>query len=137
MAQFYTAAGAAIGGMMRGDVDLDTQTIVLIAIDSADYTPNYATHATLSDVPSGARVATSASLTPTLNGTTIDVPDFSWTAVTGDQFEQVLVCVRSAAGDANHRLLFMIEDADETELAMTPNGNDIDVTINASGLVTL
>lgn len=131
----YTAAGAALGQFLRGNLDLDIHTLVFVCIDSADYTPNYATHVTLADVAAGARVATSGNITPTVTGLVISQPGFTWTAVTGDQFEQILVCVRTAAGDANHFLMFMIEDADETELAMTPNGQDIIVA--AGNLYTL
>jgi len=130
----YTGALSGFGKMLHGDVDLDTMTLVFVLVDSADYTFS-AAHTTLADVPAGARVATSPSVTPGFSGTTVTQPGFTFTLVSGDPFEVIVVCIRSAAGDANHFLWFMIEDADETELPMTPNGQDIIVA--AGNLITI
>jgi hypothetical protein len=110
-----------------------------ILVDSADYTYN-AAHDFLDDVPAGARVATSATLTsPTFALGVFDTDDFSWPTVVGDQSEAVVLYNHDgngAAADAA-RQLAAFYDTGMTGMPVTPNGGNINVTVNASGWFSL
>jgi len=117
--------------------DLDTDTIKASLIDSADYTYS-AAHDEYSggarDVAAGAIVAESGALgTPTIVSGVFDTADFSWTAVTGDQSEAVILWDDTIANDR----LIAFYDTGITGMPVTPNGGDINVTVNASGWFAL
>lgn len=119
---------------------MTVDSIRAILGDAADYTVNLATHDFLDDVPSGARVAVSGGLGgATFTDGVFDTNDFSWTAVTGDQSEQVILYNHDGAGagaDAARQLIEFL-DTGITGMPVTPNGGDINVTINASGWFAL
>jgi hypothetical protein len=112
-----------------------TGTMKAILVDLADYTYN-AAHDFLDDVPSGARVATSAALaSKTYTNGVFDVADFGFTAVTGDPSEALIVFIDTGT-EGTSRLVAYI-DSGVTGLPVTPNGGDINLTVNASGLFAL
>lgn len=118
--------------------DLDTDGIRAILSDAADYTVNLSTHDFLDDVPSAARVATSSDLgSPTITDGVFDTADFTWSAVSGDQAEQVILYNHGMAGVDSGRGLIAFYDTGITGMPVTPNGGDINVTVNASGFFSL
>lgn len=120
-------SGAANTDMSGGDVKA-------ILVDTNDYTFSQ-THEFLSDVPSGARVATSANLAAkTFTNGTFDCADFTWTAATGDQSEAIVFYIDT--GSAATSRLIIYKDSD-TNLPVSPNGGDITYNVNASGVFTL
>lgn len=124
-------------GLLNKEFDLDTDTIKATLIDSADYTYSAAHDfyggASL-DVPAGAKVAESAALgSPTITNGTFDTADFSWTAVTGDQSEAIILWDDSITDDR----LIAFYDTGMTGMPVTPNGGNINVTVNASGWFSL
>jgi hypothetical protein len=117
------------------NIDLDGGTIKAILVDLADYTYSSA-HDFLDDVPSGARVATSGALgSKTITNGNFDSADFSFTAVTGDQSEGLII-YRDTGTESTSRLIAFY-DTGVTGFPITPNGGDINVTVNASGWFTL
>lgn len=115
--------------------DFQDGNVKAVLVDGADYTYSSA-HEFLSDVPSGARVATSGNLaSKTITGGVADCADFSFTAVTGDQSEILIIYVDS--GSAATSPLVAYYDTGVTGFPVTPNGGDINVTVNASGLFAL
>ena len=123
--------------LLNKELDLDTDTIKATLIDSADYTFS-AAHDEYSggstDVPAGAKVAESGALgSPTIASGVFDTADFSWTAVTGDQSEAIILWDDSIVNDA----LIAFYDTGITGMPVTPNGGDINVTVNASGWFSL
>lgn len=120
--------------LLKGDVDLDTATLAALLVDGADYTYS-ATHANLSDVPSGARVATVDLTSVTVANGLIDAADATFTAVTGDPCEIVILYINT--GNASTSKLIAYFDTGITGIPVTPNGGDIDVAWNASGIVQL
>lgn len=118
---------------LKGNVDWENDTIKAVAVDTATYSVNLASDDFLDDIPSGERVATSSALTITVSGGTVDCADFTFTSVSGDEFEAV-VFYKDTGSAATSPLLLYIDTA--TGLAFTPSGADIEVTINASGLFT-
>ena len=105
-------------------VDFDTDDIRLILVDNADYTVNLTTHDFLDDVAVAARVATVALTGESVSGRTFDANDATFTAVTGDPSES-LVLYKHTGTESTSRLIAYIDTA--TNLPVTPNGGDITV----------
>lgn len=119
--------------------DLNADSIRVVLADAADYT-YAATHDFLDDVAAGARVAVSGGLTsPTGTDGVFDTADFSFTAVTGDQSEDLILYNHdgNGAGADAARQLIAFYDTGMTGMPVTPNGGDINVTVNASGWFAL
>ena len=110
--------------LIDGTIDLDTNDIRAILVDGADYTPNLATHETLANIPAAARVAVSGALqSKTVTDGVFDAADIVIAAVTGDQFEYIVLYQHTGAESA--LLLLLIDTA--TGLPCTPNGGDITI----------
>ncbi|MCC6989930.1 MAG: hypothetical protein IT181_13075 [Acidobacteria bacterium] len=123
--------------LLNKQQDLDTDGIRAILADAADYTYNSA-HDFLDDVAGAARVAVSGDLgSPTITDGTFDTADFTWTAVTGDPSEQVILYNHGMGGADSARGLVAFYDTSITGMPVTPNGGDINVTVNASGWFSL
>lgn len=110
---------------LDGDIDWSANDIKVYLIDAADYTVNLATDQFASVIAGAAKVATSGNLAgKTVTNGVADASDFSFTAVTGDPCE-ALVIWQDTGNQATSRLIAYIDTA--TGLPVTPNGNDIDV----------
>jgi hypothetical protein len=108
---------------LTGDLDWIDHTIRTQLLDQTDYTPNQSTHEFLSDVPGGARVGTAVDLAgKSAVAGVADANDATWTLVTGDQAEYILL-YRFVTADADSPLIALIDSA--TGLPVTPNGGDI------------
>ena len=112
---------------LTGAISWSADTIKAVLVDAADYTVNLSTHEFLSDVPSGARVATLASglASKTTTAGVADAADITFTSVTGDPSE-ALVLYKDTGSAATSPLIAYIDTA--TGLPVTPNGGDISVT---------
>jgi len=111
--------------LLDGNLDLASDDIRVILVDGADYTPNLATHVALDDIPSGARVAVSGALqNKTITDGVFDADDITISAVTGDQFEY-LVLYKHTGTESTSLLIALIDAA--TGLPCTPNGSDITI----------
>lgn len=92
-------------------------------------------HQFLSDIPSAARVATSGNLaSKTLTNGVFDAADAQFASVSGDQSE-ITVLYEDTGTATTSRLIAYIDTA--TNLPITPNGNNIDVVWNASGIFAI
>ena len=114
------------------NIDLENEDIRVILVDAADYTFSQA-HDFLDDVPGAARVAVSGALaSKTVTDGVFDAADVTFTAVTGDPSE-ALIIYRHTGVEATSRLIAYI-DTGFTGLPVTPNGGNITVEWNASGI---
>lgn len=87
---------SAITKLMTGDIDLLTDTLKFVLVDTALYTVNAATHDALNDIPESARVATSSALTgKSVTAGVFDASDVSFTGITGASVEAGVLCVDS------------------------------------------
>lgn len=126
----------AFDAMAEGDLDLLADDLRAFLVDAADYT--FAnTHDFLDDVTAGARVGTPvalASKTSTYSGNvwTFDAADTTLTSVTGDVSEAVVV-YKHTGTESTSTLVFYLE----LSSAVTPNGGNITLQWNASGLGTI
>lgn len=115
--------------------NMTVDSIRAILVDAADYTYS-AAHNFLDDVVAGARVAVSGGLgSPTFTSGVFDTADFTWTAVTGDPSENIILYNHDGAGAGTDaaRQLVIFYDTGMTGMPVTPNGGDINVTVHASG----
>lgn len=119
---------------LQGNLDLDGD-IRAIIVDGADYTYN-AAHDFLDDIPSGARVGTSGALqNKTFNGGVFDADNITITGVTGDPVE-IIVGYLHTGVESTSRLIWYMDSA-SAGLPLTPNGGDVTITWNASGIFAL
>lgn len=103
-------------------------------VDTGTYTYN-ASHQFYSDL-SGV-VGTDQEIgSVTTTGGLIDGADVSFTAVSGDTVEALVLYRKNAGANTTWRLVAYI-DTGVTGLPVTPNGGDIGITWNASGIVQL
>lgn len=123
------------GHLLKGDADLDGDVRVML-IDLADYSYNSA-HDMLDDVAAGSRVATlSAGVTSkTFTSGVFDHDNFVFPTVTGDQSEALIWYLHTGTESTSKLICFM--DTGVTGLPVTPNGGDINVTVNASGVFSI
>lgn len=120
---------------MKGEIDMLTDNIKVSLIDAADYTFSQ-THEFWDDVAVAARVATSGNLgTKTVTDPgTFDAADVTLSSVTGDVSE-ALILWKDTATESTSPLL-MYDDA-ASGLPITPNGQDINITWDAGGIMII
>ena len=117
--------------------DLDVDVFKATLIDSADYT-FAATHTFYGgaspSVPAAAKVAVSGDIAGTWSALGVfDSADFTWTAVSGDQSEAIILWDDTVTDDR----LVAFYDSSMSGMPVTPNTGDIQVTVNAAGWFAL
>ncbi|MGW9371178.1 hypothetical protein ACWGVR_14345 [Streptomyces xanthophaeus] len=117
--------------LLNADIDLAADDIRAVIVDTADYTFS-AAHDFLDDVAGGARVAVSSAMgSKTTTGGVFDAADVTFNAVTGDSVEAI-VLYKHTGSDATADLIAYIDG-----VSVTPNGGNITVQWNASGIFAL
>jgi hypothetical protein len=110
-------------------------TVRATLVDLADYTYN-AAHDFFDDVPVAARVATvTISAGKTYTNGLFDATDVTFPAVTGDPSEALIIWIDTTV-EATSRLVAFF-DTGVTGLPVTPNGGDINIVWNGSGIFQL
>ena len=109
-------------------------TLKVTLVDLADYTYS-ATHDFIDDVPAAARVATATLGTKTYTNGLLDAADTTFTTVTGDVSEALILWLDTGVESTSR--LFAYFDTGVTGLPVTPNGGNINITWNASGIVQI
>ena len=120
-------------------VDLDTDDIVAMFVDHADDTPVIATDDFIDDILSAARVPAIASC-PSLGTITIgtvaagvfDAANTVFTGLTGDASESLII-FKDTGTESTSKLIGFWDTA--TGIPLTPNGGDVTVQWNASGIL--
>ena len=103
---------------------------------SAAYTYS-ASHQFLSDVTSPHATKSDTLASKTYTSGTFDAADFKFTAPAADTYSYNQLIVYIDTGSAATSPLVAFYDTGVTGLPVTPNGGDINVTVNASGLFAL
>ena len=120
--------------LLNKECDLDTDTIKATLIDSADYTYGSGHTSYATDVAAAAKVAASSALgSPTIAVGVFDTADFTWSSVTGDVSEAIILWDDTHASDE----LIAFYDSTISGMPVTPNGGDINCAVNASGWFSL
>ena len=108
-------------------VDMNTNNINASLVRASTYTPNQTTDDFYDDVTTPVAEA-SGFLSITDSGLNIDATDFTFTAVAGGAAIDILVIWKDTTVDTTSRVIA------KYDISVTPNGNDINVTVNGSGL---
>ena len=141
MANALFASGRAKS--LEGSIAAGTDTLRVFGADHADDNPNTSTDDFLDDIATAARVpagtdgtqtAHSALASKTTTAGTLDAADTTVSALTGDQFES-LILYKGTLTDTTSPLIAKIDTA--TGLPFTPNGGDLVVVWDAAGIFTL
>jgi len=125
-------------GLLNKEFDLNSDIIKATLSDAAYYSYS-AAHDFYAggspDVPANAKTAESGQLgSPTIANGVFDTADFTWSAVaTENPQEQIILWDDSITDDR----LIIFYDTGMTGMPVTPNGGDINVTVNASGWFAL
>ena len=119
---------------LDGDIDLLADTIKVTLIDLADYTYS-AAHAFVSDVPALARVSTATLASKTTTAGTFDAADSTFTSVTGDASEALVLWKDTGVEGTSPIIAFI--DTGVSGFPVTPTGANILITWNASGIIAL
>jgi hypothetical protein len=129
MANFvYTTAAVAF---LTGGINVSSDTINAVIIDAADYTRS-AAHDFYDDVAAGARVASGTLASKTTTGGVFDAADLVLSSVTGDATEEIILWEADGAESAQQLIINW-----DTSVSVTPNGGDITIQWNASGIYDL
>ena len=118
---------------LKADIDLENDTIRAVLIDTGTYTYN-AAHNAYDDLSGVVGSESAAFTSKTLTDGTFDAADITFTAVTGNTVEAIVIF--KDTGTASTDLLIAYIDSG-TGLPVTPNGGDITVSWNASGIFSL
>ena len=126
-------------GPGHGAVDWEAATTINATLhDAADTTVNVNTHQDIADIAGAGRVATVALTSRTVvassNTLTIDAADAVFSTVTGDQAEEIIIW--NSTGTESTSLLIVYFDTFTSGMPVTPNGGDINLNFNASGIFT-
>lgn len=115
-------------------IDMPTDTIKIALIDTGVYTYNSADE--FYSAASAAQVGTPVTLaSKTITNGVFDAADVTFTSVTGSSVEALIIY--KDTGSAATSPLIMYIDVAASGLPVTPNGNNIDVQFNASGIFAL
>jgi len=105
----------------------------VLLVDNQTFTYIEGTQTSRADIPAVERIATAALANKTVTGGVLDADDVVFTGVAGDPFEYVII-VANTGVEANDSIIAVFDTA--TGLPLTPNGNDINLAWNASGILT-
>jgi hypothetical protein len=127
--------------LLAGDTntDLDTNTtqdgVYAVLIDTGVYTYS-STHQFYSSAVAGAIGTPQRITNPTVTNGLFDGDNVTYTAVTGNSAEAIILYRQNSGANTTWRLVAYI-DTSVTGLPVTPNGGDITITWNASGIFQL
>lgn len=114
--------------------DLDGQTVKVALVDTGTYTYS-ATHQFWSSA-SAAAVGTPQTIgSKTFVDGVFDGSDVTFTAVTGNTAEALIIYIDTGSAATSPLVAYI--DTSVTGLPVTPNGGDISITWNASGIFAL
>jgi len=109
-------------------------TLKATIVDLADYTYN-AAHDFIDDVPALSRVATASLASITTTAGTLDAADTTFTSVSGDQSEALVLWIDTGNEATSPYLSFW--DSGVTGFPLTPVGTNVVAQWSASGIITL
>jgi hypothetical protein len=115
--------GKGRSSFLDADIDWSADNIKAVLVDAGAYTVSINVDQFLSDIPGGARIATSANLTSKTSTLGVaDADDVTFSLVTGVQCEAVVLY--QDTGVAGTSRLILYSDT-MTGLPVTPSGGDI------------
>ena len=115
------------------NTDMSGGTVKAALVDTGTYTYS-AAHEFLSDI-SGVVGAAVTLGTKTFTNGTFDSADPTWSSVTGNTAEAIILYIDTGSAATSRVVLYL--DTGQTGLPVTPNGGDITYTVSGSGWFTL
>lgn len=115
------------------NIDANDLTVKVALIDTGTYTYN-AAHDFFDDVTGVVGTPQTIANTTVLNGT-FDGDNVTFTAVSGASVEALIIYIDTGVSSTSRLIAYI--DTSVTGLPVTPNGGDITITWNASGIFTL
>jgi hypothetical protein len=119
--------------LLQGTYNLSTAVVRAVLIDTGTYTYN-AAHDFYDDLSGVVGTESGALGSKTFTNGVFDSANITFTAVTGATAEAIVLFVDTGVAAADALIAFIDTG---TGLPVTPNGGDINVTVNASGWFTL
>ncbi len=120
---------------LDGDIDLLNDTIRAVLIDTGTYTYD-AAHNAYDDLSGVVGSESGAFASKTTTAGVFDAADISFTAVTGATAEAVVI-FKDTGTPSTDLLIAYIDSTSNASLPVTPNGGDINVAWNASGIFAI
>jgi hypothetical protein len=115
------------------NTNMSSGTVKIALVDTGTYTYS-AAHEFLSSL--SGRVGTDQTLgTKTFTNGTFDAANPSWTAVSGNSCEALVIYIDTGVAGTSRLVAYL--DTGVTGLPVTPNGGDINLTFDAAGVFTL
>lgn len=115
-------------------IDMPSDTIKIALIDTALYT--YSSTDEFYSSASAAQVGTPVTLaSKTITNGVFDAADVTFTSVSGASVEALIIYKDTGSAATSPLILYI--DVAASGLPVTPNGNNIDVQFNASGIFAL
>lgn len=122
----------ALEAFLKADIDLDTVAVNAVLLDLATYTYN-ATHDFYDDLTGVVGSESGDLASKTMTNGVFDAADITFSSVTGVEVGAVAVFVdRGGVASADNLLSY-----NEFTSPVTPNGGDITVQWNASGIFSI
>jgi hypothetical protein len=115
------------------NVDLNDGTVKVALVDTGTYTYS-ATHEFLTSLSGVVGTAQTINTTTVTNGL-FDGDNVTFTAVTGNSVEALVIYIDTGTAGTSRLVAYI--DTSVTGLPVTPNGGDISITWNASGIFQL
>ena len=115
-----------------GDIDLAGDPVRAVLIDLGSYTFS-AAHSHLSDVPSGARVATAVVSGSSFSGGVFDCANLTWPLVATGSTVSAVIFYKETGTDSLSPLICYIDGA--TGLPFATDGGDVNADINTGGIL--
>jgi hypothetical protein len=115
------------------DIDLNDGTVKVALVDTGTYTYN-AAHDFLNDLSGVVGTAQTIANTTVTNGL-FDGDNVTFTAVSGASVEALVIYIDTGVSTTSRLVAYI--DTSVTGLPVTPNGGDISISWNASGIFQL
>lgn len=122
--------------LLTGDsnVDIESGTVKVALVDTGTYTYS-AAHQFLSDLSGVVGTAQTLSTNTVTNGLFDSATNPTFTAVSGATVEALVIYIDTGVAGTSRLVAYI--DTGVTGLPVTPNGGDITITWNASGIFQL
>lgn len=117
--------------LLKGDIDLENDTIKAALIDVADYTFSQA-HDFWNDAQAAAVGTPQTLANKTFTDGVFNADDVTFSTVSGDPCEAIII-YKDTGNAATSPLIAYIDTA--TGLPVTPNGGNIAIQWNATGII--
>ena len=119
--------------MLKGNLNMSTGTVKVALVDTGTYTYS-AAHQYYSSVTGVVGTPQTLGTKTFVNGL-FDAADATFTAVTGNSVEALIIYIDTGTAGTSQLVAYI--DTGVTNLPVTPNGGDIGITWNASGIFQL